>query len=311
MIDFFDRIHLFITNKRSLEKFLFFSYLGAVIERVLNYFAIIYFPISKNNLKYKLDSCSTEKDRVIVTLTSFPLRINKLWLVIESIFRQTVKPDKIVLWLSLDQFKSFDDLPFKLKQQVSRGLDIRLVSSDLKSHKKYYYSLKEFPEDKLIIIDDDIFYDSNLVKNLLEASMLFPNVVIARYCKKMIWEDGDLCLFNKMALVYEEEPPNYSLFFGSGGGTLISKNMFHEDVFNIDLFTLLTPTADDVWLNAMCRLKGSKIKCIGHLTNYLGVKSKNNTTLDSINNGKNQNDVQIKNVEKYYLSQINVNPFKC
>jgi hypothetical protein len=311
MIDYFDRIHLFLTNKRILEKYLFFSYLGAILVRILNFIAPVYFLFTQNNKKYKLDSCYKEKDRIIVTLTSFPQRIDKLWLVIESIFRQRLKPDKIIIWLSLDQFDSFDCLPNNLKQQVGRGLEIRLVSNDLRSHKKYYYALKEFPEDKLILIDDDIFYDSNLIKSLVDCSVLNPDTVIARYCKKMLWENSYLCSYKKMNLIFEEQPASNAIFFGSGGGTLITKNMLDEDVFNIDLFTSLTPTADDVWLNAMCRLKGVRVKCIGHLTNYLGVKSNLNITLDSINNGQNQNDVQIRNVQNYYFNEKKLNPFKC
>ena len=47
---------------------------------------------------------TNRKEKIIVSLTSFPGRINEVWICIESLMRQTFKPDAIELWLSLKQF---------------------------------------------------------------------------------------------------------------------------------------------------------------------------------------------------------------
>ena len=74
---------------------------------------------------------------LIVSLTSFPGRINDVWQVIESLKRQTVKPSKIILWLSLEQFPSKNQIPKSLTKIEDDLFSIRLVDEDFRSHKKY------------------------------------------------------------------------------------------------------------------------------------------------------------------------------
>ena len=53
--------------------------------------------------------------KLIVSLTSFPARINTVHQVIESLLNQTKKADKIILWLAPEQFPNGEkDLPEKL-----------------------------------------------------------------------------------------------------------------------------------------------------------------------------------------------------
>ena len=60
--------------------------------------------------------------RIIVSLTSYPPRINSVHKVIESLYRQTVPADEIVLYLSLDEFpETKQDLPETLRSLDGRG----------------------------------------------------------------------------------------------------------------------------------------------------------------------------------------------
>lgn len=61
----------------------------------------------------------------IVSLTSWKNRINIVHNAIESIMNQTVKPDKIVLNLSLDEFPSGnDELPDNLISLIDKCMEI-------------------------------------------------------------------------------------------------------------------------------------------------------------------------------------------
>ena len=44
--------------------------------------------------------------RIIVSFTSYPPRIKSVHRVVESLYRQTVKADEIILYLSLEDRKS-------------------------------------------------------------------------------------------------------------------------------------------------------------------------------------------------------------
>ena len=89
--------------------------------------------------------------QVIVSLTSHGNRILDAYMAIETIMQGTMKPNRIILWLS-EHDKVFSCL---LENQIKRGLEIRYVK-DLGPHTKLIPALREFPEDIIITIDDDI-----------------------------------------------------------------------------------------------------------------------------------------------------------
>jgi hypothetical protein len=270
----------------------------------------MYFSITSKNKSFSLSGSDKNEGRIIVSLTSFPLRIGRLWLVIETILRQTKKPDKIILWLSKDQFPRLDILPKKLMKQMDRGLEIRLVNEDIRSHKKYYYTLIEFPIDYLLTIDDDILYRSTMVEDLFNYSNINPLSIISQYSREIKWQEGKPKSYALWPIIQKETPPNHYSFFGSGGGTLFPSFCLDSEVLNKDLFMRLAPTADDVWLNAMCRLKGTKIVSTSYYSLNLPVINKSDVTLDSINNGLDLNDVQITSIRNHFKDQRQTDPFQ-
>ena len=62
---------------------------------------------------------------------------------------QTIKPDKIILWLAKDEL-SDGKVPQKILKLKSRGLDIKIVNENLKSYKKLVYTISEFPTSNII-----------------------------------------------------------------------------------------------------------------------------------------------------------------
>ena len=312
MIDYLDKIHTKIENKNMLlSKLKYYAFLRFVINFVANIFAPIYFFLTRNRKQYSILVDKENKNsfpRVIVTLTSFPDRINQVWQVIETIFRQTQKPDKIILWLSKKQFPSKNHLPTILRSQMKRGLDIRFVEEDIKSHKKYFYCLKEFPNDYLITVDDDIFYRSKMIEDLVSFSYKNKGSVIAQYVRIINFNNGKLQSYFTWKQNHGSNQ-NDNLFFGSGGGTLFPPGSMHSDVLKKELFIKLTPTADDIWLNVMCRLNNTKVLKTDYYSNLLQVFNYKKNNLSSINIDFNQNDIQIEKTRKYYLDNYEIDPF--
>ena len=79
-------------------------------------------------------SIPQQKDnpKILISLTSFPARINQLWKIIIVLLHQQVNvPFKVILWLSEEQFHGFDSLPKKLRVLTTKGLEIRLMKDDL------------------------------------------------------------------------------------------------------------------------------------------------------------------------------------
>lgn len=259
------------------------------------------------NGKAILNQNVNKQRKLIVTLTSFPARINRAWLVIETMLRQSHKPDKIVLWLSKNQFKSFKHLPVKLLKLRHRGLDIRLVEGDLRSHKKYYYALKEFPEDYLIIIDDDIFYRTDLIEDLYNYSLKYPEAIISQYGFQMEWENEVLKPYSLWERKIDHKMPSSDIFFGSGGGTLLPPHCLSSMATEKSLFMSFTPFADDIWLNAMCRLERTKVVTTSRSSILLPVLHFKNSKLFKMNTALN--DKQINDLRTYFKNNYNLDPY--
>lgn len=311
MIDYFDKLYASIINTNQfLTRNRYYSALRFFIREIANKILPVYFYFTKNKKCFSLGIPQNRKIPIIVSLTSFPNRIFKVWLVIESILRQTEKPDQIILWLSKEQFGSIESLPQRLLKQQERGLVIVLKEGDLRSHKKYFYTLQEFPKAIMITLDDDIFYPSNTLSELFKWHHKFPNSIIARYGLKIKLTNNDLAPYKEWEENYQQESPDFNVFFGSGGGTLFPPNSLSKEALNSHIFTTICMNADDVWLNTMCRLKKTKIYKINHnRCSLLPVLNQNNITLSRRNVQENLNDRQLRGVRKYFIINKNTDPY--
>lgn len=271
-----------------------------IVRHVANFIIPIYYKKSRRE-NIRKNTIKREKE-IVISLTSFPARIEKVWIVIESLKRQSIAASRIILWLSKVQFPGLlEDLPQSLRNMIGNGFEVRFVEHDLRSHKKYYYAFKEYPNSIIILVDDDIFYPSTLLEDLLYNYTKFPNSIICRYGLVMSYDN------NNNLLPYSEWNRNYGLlcnhfFFGSGGGTLIEPRLLINEVLNESLFMKLTPFADDIWLNAMAHLSNLNVMAVSKKL-LMPVMIKNNLRLTQVNVYDNKNDKQINEIIKYYSSQ--------
>lgn len=247
---------------------------------------------------------------VVVSLTTYGIRIHDVYLAIESIMQGSIKPNRIVLWLSEEEFKG-KTLPISLLKQVERGLQIEYCS-DVRSFTKLVPSLKKFPDACIVTIDDDIMYDFDLLERLINTHKSNPNSVCASRIHRMKL-DG-----NSMPISYMEwdwcvnKYDNNKLNFLTGvGGVFYPPLVFPEEVFNEQVFMDICRYADDVWFNAMLLLSGVPIiksYTRSHLgedyvevseVQYVGLCHANTNAADC------RNDVQIKAVwEKYKINKL-------
>jgi len=126
--------------------------------------------------------------RNIVTLTSFPARIKTVHIVIDSMFRQKLKPDMIVLYLGYNKFPNKEqDLPEELIAQTTRGLSIHWVK-DIGCFTTLIPALIEFPDDIIFNIDDDIYYDSNILSDLYNGYKKNPLAIHTNTSHRIVFD---------------------------------------------------------------------------------------------------------------------------
>lgn len=239
------------------------------------------------------------EEGVIISFTSFPARINNVWEVVECMLRQTYQPAKIILWLSKNQFPNGEGIPSSLREREGDLFEIRMVDGDLRSHKKYYYVAKEYQESLLFLIDDDIYYSTDILERTMKAHQEHPEAIICNYGYHIKYnEKGEMMPYNSWAKEYGYSTDD-DLFFGSGGGTLFKPTWLYEDLTNIELAMKLTPIADDIWLNAMVSMaERNKVMLPNGLILPLFIED--NVKLASKNMGENGNDQQLNQIMTYY-----------
>ncbi|MBR5928118.1 MAG: oligosaccharide flippase family protein, partial [Spirochaetia bacterium] len=198
---------------------------------------------------------STEKGRIIVSLTSFPARLDTLDICIKSLFAQSVKPDKSVLYLGTE----CDDVPLpeRLTELEKYGLEIKKGYADIRPHKKYLFAMQEYPEDFIITVDDDLMYDRNMIKSLLESYKRNPNAVSARRVHRITSSGGDLEPYDKFDKCWTRTTePSHMLLSTNGAGTLFPPHTLPDEAFDIDTIKKLCLDADDIWIKFMLIKKG-------------------------------------------------------
>ncbi len=202
---------------------------------------------------------SEAKDKLVVSLTSYGHRVRDVYLVIESIFQQTYKPDKIVLWLSKDEYNQ-DNIPIMLQKAQKRGLEVRFCK-DLKSYKKLIPTLKLYPDYLIVTIDDDVMFPNHMLEELYNAYKKNPRCIHAHHMARITFKNKDgkqLKSYNQWETVRLPSSSLLNLPIGVGG-VLYFPGCFHKDITNEDLFMELAPNADDIWFKAMSLL--NDVKC--------------------------------------------------
>jgi hypothetical protein len=239
--------------------------------------------------------------KYIVSITSFPTRIDEIWVSMETVLRQSFKPDAVILWLAEEQFPD-KNIPESLKQLEARGLTIRFCEEDLRSHKKYFYALQEFANHFVITLDDDLYYHKDVLKNIVEMHQKNPDIICANRAHEIV-------IVNEKILPYRKWnhnakrllQPTHLLLQTGGAGTLYYPGALSSYTCNTQLIKKLCFHADDVWLKMMCLLNNKKI-----LTNrlynkdYVTVSKTQREKLVNTNVMDGGNDVQLKNVMDYF-----------
>lgn len=260
-------------------------------------------------LRAKTDKTYISDDTLIVSLTSYPARISKLWMVIKTLLNQKLVDNfKVILWLSENQFpKGLDSLPKSLTNLIEKGLDIRFVSDDLKSHKKYYYAFKEYPNNIVVTVDDDVLYSPILLRTLLDAHDKYSDCVICNRGIKINKEKS----YRNWDKVDNFMIPVSSIMPTGIGGVLYPPHCYNNNIFNIEAIKSTCINGDDLWLNLMCRLNGTKVVHTEEKFGFITVLSSQETALCIENVDHDKNDMQIagisdwaKNMQKDFFYNI-------
>lgn len=244
----------------------------------------------KSNFNYiEAKTCGVTKTKrntqLIVSLTSYSKRINYVAKTINTLLRQTVKPDRIILWLPDNEELS---LPEELKRLENLGLEIRYCPNYL-SYKKIVPALKEFPNDIIVTADDDLYYAEDWLESLYKAYLDNPkNIYVKRAVRMQIKDNKITDMYSREEAVAKNfKDASFSNQLMGGSGCLFPPGSLHKDVLDFNKFLQILPTHDDIYLWTMAILNGTKIAIVdGYDIEMLQVDETSESGLCKINNDK-------------------------
>ena len=214
--------------------------------------------------KCGINTETERKNKIIVSLTSFPERINIATKTAMTLLTQTMKPDCVVLWLAPEQFPNGEkDLPQELLNLKQYGLTIDWYK-DIRSYKKIIPTLIKYPDAIIITTDDDIYYAPDTVESLYKSYIEHPQEIQAHRCDWLSVEN-DTITWAKTKELFSDKHRNESSFrqrLTGYGAVLYPPNCLYKDVTNEELIAKTIPTHDDIWLWAMAVLAGTKTRLV-------------------------------------------------
>ena len=235
--------------------------MGFIVNLLVGNYYRLFYRCFKNSGINK----SIKNPEYIISLTSYPGRINSVSVCIETIMRQTVLADRLILWLGQEQFPNANLLPKELIHLKKRGLEIRFCD-DIRSHTKYYYAMQEFRESVIITLDDDVFYPKRTIERLIQNHKKNPKNI---YCNMGLF-------FNKNLPYTQWRQIDKKHLFSSPkilplgvGGVLYPKYSLSSKIFNKEDIKSLCIHTDDLWLKVMSMINRTDITFCGEFSQPL------------------------------------------
>lgn len=202
-------------------------------------------------------------NNIVVSLTSYPPRMPVIHISLFSLLTQTLKPQKVILWLAHEQFPGRNaDLPKAVLKLQDLGLEIRWTH-DIRSYKKLVPTWNEYAHKTIVTADDDTFYPPNWLETLYTAHAQsgFKQTVFAHRAHHITFDaQGKILPYSQWVQHSHNTIQESFLNFATGvGGILYPPSSLHADVLREDVFMRIAPTGDDIFFWGMTLLKGSPI----------------------------------------------------
>lgn len=220
---------------------------------------------------------------IIVSLTTIPSRMSLLPKCLDSIKSQTIQPDIVYLQVPKISRKGvlYDLNGLREIVKSYKFVKINILERDLGPITKLYplLSLTKNLDDVLILVDDDVEYSPNIIKNLLKNENL-------NAC-------GFVGLSSNLSYIKSSDNPISVSFLETYHGVLYKRSLFSDDFLDFYLKMIHQEASclstDDIVIGAYLRYKNYKLWVIDSSDSQVRHDAKDTEELRNINlNGGNR-----------------------
>lgn len=189
-------------------------------------------------------------ERVIVSMTSYPGRITNVGRSIYLLlFKQTLQPDEIHLWLAEPEFPNKEnDLPEDL--QTILEIDkvfLHWLKKNTYCHKRHEIFKYTKDNDCVFVFDDDVRYNDKLIETVMNTHKKFPDAVIN-------YNGYSAHVYTGRKIIYtpEQYPSEPSVNVRYCGQSMIPSKIYPREVLtevNEEIRDNICPICDESWLS--------------------------------------------------------------
>jgi hypothetical protein len=207
----------------------------------------------------------------VVSLTTYGLRAQTVYLAIESIALGEMLPSRLILWI--DEPDLLNNLPKTIQRLQSRGLEVR-PCRNYKPHKKYYpyVESQESFDRPLVTADDDIVYPRYWLKKLVEANRAFPETINCFFAGDIEFDRTT----GKIQMRWHScrsTTPRFCFHPIGGPGVIFPPPYLVALRRAGAAFETCCPTQDDLWHHVIALRSGYKVRQILALPPYFSFQS--------------------------------------
>lgn len=248
-----------------------------------------------------------ETENVTVSLTSHGKRVADFApFAIYSIFQQNVLPNRIVLNINQEKWNE-DNLPELIKKLQIAGLEINLCE-DVGPHTKLLPALQKYPDDVIITVDDDVYYDHNMIEDLISDYKKTSNpCVICKSALVVSTENGEFLPYTQWPMATKDTPAEKIISPHGFCGVLYAPHIFSEEIFNKSVYQSLCKYADDIWFSVMeireqipVYLSSAPNHNVIYVDHYNEYVAQGSDALYFSNAGEGRNNTQLQALVEHY-----------
>jgi len=236
---------------------------------------------------------------VVVSLTSYPARIHRVWLAIESMLHQTLPPRAVVLVLAESQFPE-RTLPRVIKRQIARGLTVLWTHLDTRSYKKLLPTRESIPRAKIVTVDDDVIYKPDLLEVLVSESQRNPNAIVGMTGWEIRRTPTGLAPYITWPPARPDSPRGDTFLTGVGGILYPSHALPNEILLDFQIPHRLCPDNDDIWFWAVAQLERTPRICLNRRSFTAYPHPTEWGQLCDLNRDRGANDAQLAAVVSWF-----------
>lgn len=203
---------------------------------------------------------------LIVSMTTLGKRSKALDLTLLSLLCQTRLPEHINVYADatvIGELSKSDIITSNKRISL-------IVNKDIGPHTKLLPALCQYPDKRVITVDDDCYYWPTFIEELLTESEIDPKAIIGHRGHYIAsGANGQIAPYKDWLWnVRVEQAVDQRLIFLTGvAGCLYPPSPFSSKFFDESLILALAPTADDIWFYFAAlssgvpkRLTGSRLK---------------------------------------------------